>query len=79
MLQPSRPLRVFITSPGLAETELETALRKAGLFPEMWPLFDAYDLRLPFPDGTAWAIDVKDWARPSCSAQHGGPSGRPPA
>ncbi len=65
VLQLSRPLRVFITSPGLAETDLEKTLRKAGLVPEMWPLFDAYDLRVPFPDGTAWAIDVKDWASPS--------------
>jgi hypothetical protein len=65
VLQLSRPLRVFITSPGLAETDLEKTLRKAGLFPEMWPQFDAYDLRVPFPGGTAWAIDVKDWASPS--------------
>ena len=65
VLQLSRPLRVFITSPGLAETDLEKTLRKAGLTPEMWPQFDAYDLRVPFPDGTAWAVDVKDWASPS--------------
>jgi hypothetical protein len=65
VLQLSRPLRVFITSPGLAETDLEKTLRKAGLSPEMWPLFDAYDLRVCFPDGTAWAVDVKDWASPS--------------
>jgi pPIWI_RE three-gene island domain Y/REase associating with pPIWI_RE len=65
VLQLSRPLRVFITSPGLAETDLEKALRKVGLAPEMWPKFDAYDLRVPFPDGTAWAVDVKDWANPS--------------
>lgn len=65
VLQLSRPLRVFITSPGLAETDLEKTLRKAGLAPEMWPQFDAYDLRVPFPDGTAWAVDVKDWASPS--------------
>ena len=65
VLQLSRPLRVFITSPGLAETGLEKKLRKAGLLPEMWPLFDAYDLRVPFPDSTAWAVDVKDWASPS--------------
>ncbi len=31
----------------------------------MWPAFDAYDLRLTFADGTAWAVDVKDWASPS--------------
>ena len=34
----------------------------------MWPQFDSYDLRIPFPDGTAWAIDVKDWANPSLLA-----------
>jgi hypothetical protein len=72
LLQARRPLRVFITSPGLAETELEAALRGNGgkrsapeIGIEMWPAFDAYDLRLTFADGTAWAIDVKDWASPS--------------
>ena len=72
LLQARRPLRVFITSPGLAETELEAALRGKGgkrsvpeIGIEMWPAFDAYDLRLTFADGTAWAIDVKDWASPS--------------
>jgi hypothetical protein len=75
LLQARRPLRVFITSPGLAETELEARLRgtdsKRGrrsapeIGIEMWPAFDAYDLRLAFADGTAWAIDVKDWASPS--------------
>jgi hypothetical protein len=67
-----RPLRVFITGPGLAETELEAALRGKGgkrsapeIGIEMWPEFDAYDLRLTFADGTAWAVDVKDWASPS--------------
>lgn len=72
LLQVRRPLRVFITSPGLAETELEATLRGKGakrpateIRIEMWPAFDAYDLRLTFADGTAWAIDVKDWASPS--------------
>lgn len=67
VLQLSRPLRVFVTSPGLAETELETSLVKPPLRlkPEMWPQFDTYDLRVPFPDGSAWAVDVKDWASPS--------------
>ena len=68
VLQLSRPPRVFITSPGIAEIDLETTLRKGGLHPQMWPQFDAYDLRIPFPDGTAWAIDVKDWANPSLLA-----------
>jgi hypothetical protein len=65
VLQLSRPLRVFITSPGIAEIDLEMTLREAKLKPEMWPQFDAYDLRIPLPDGTTWAIDVKDWANPS--------------
>lgn len=63
--QLSRPLRTFITGPGLAETELETELRALGLTPEMWPNFDAYDLGLRFPDGRVWAIDVKDRANPA--------------
>jgi hypothetical protein len=65
ILQLRRPLRVFITSPGIAETELETVLQSFGLAPEMWPQFDSYDLRVPLPDGTVWAVDVKDWANPS--------------
>lgn len=69
VLQLRRPLRVFITSPGIAETELETALRKLGLESEMWPQFDAYDLRVSFPGGTVWAVDVKDWANPALLAR----------
>ena len=70
VLQLSRPLRVFITSPGLAETELEATLSgpPIRLQSEIWPQFDAYDLRIPFPDGSAWAVDVKDWASPSLLA-----------
>jgi hypothetical protein len=59
-----RPLRQFVTGPGHAEVELEGKLRRLGLAVEMWPGFDAYDLRVAFPDGHIWAIDVKDWAHP---------------
>lgn len=61
----SRPLRMFITGPGLAETDLEEALVRLRLTPEMWPNFDAYDLRITLPDGRVWAIDVKDRANPA--------------
>jgi hypothetical protein len=64
VLQLTRPLRMFITSPGLAEVELERELGALGLSVEMWPNFDAYDLRVLFPDGDTWAIDVKDRASP---------------
>jgi hypothetical protein len=60
-----RPLRMFITGPGIAEIDLETELVRLGLTPEMWPEFDAYDLRVPLPDGRVWAIDVKDRANPA--------------
>ncbi|MER7207472.1 hypothetical protein [Streptosporangium sp. NPDC000239] len=59
-----RPLREFVTGPGRAEVDLERELRALRLPVEMWPGFDAYDLRITFPDGWVWAVDVKDWAHP---------------
>lgn len=59
-----RPLRQFVTGPGRAEVALERELRKLGTTVEMWPGYDAYDLRVTFPDGHVWAVDVKDWAHP---------------
>ena len=32
---------------------------------ELWPGFDAYDLRVTFPNGHIWALDVKDWRHPA--------------
>lgn len=64
--QLTRPLRMFITGPGLAEVDLEAELAKKplSLVAEMWPNFDAYDLRISFPDNQVWAIDVKDRVDP---------------
>ena len=59
-----RGLRRFVTLPGLTEVRLEQKLRKLKLQVDLWPDFDSYDLRVEFPDGKAWAIDVKDWANP---------------
>jgi hypothetical protein len=65
VFQLSRPLRMFITSPGLAETDLQTALEeKFGITAEMWPNYDAYDLRVPLPGRRHWAVDVKDRVNP---------------
>ncbi|MFI6803933.1 hypothetical protein ACIBO6_02785 [Streptomyces luteogriseus] len=65
IFQLSRPLRMFITSPGLAETDLQAALRKKfGITAEMWPNYDAYDLRVPLPGRRHWAVDVKDRVNP---------------
>lgn len=63
--QLNRPLRMFITGPGLAETDLEAELIKLRMEPEMWPNFDAYDLRITLPHRQVWAIDVKDRASPA--------------
>lgn len=65
-----RGLRRFIAAPGRAELSLVDKLEKLGLKQvELWPNFDSYDLRIVFPDGEAWAIDVKDWANPFLLAQ----------
>lgn len=64
VLQLRRPLRQFVTGPGRAETDLAQALTGLGLSVRMWPGFDSYDLRVTFPSGLVWAIDVKDWASP---------------
>lgn len=69
VLQLKRPLRVFVTSPGIAETDLDATLRSVGLDPQLWPEFDAYDLCVPFPSGIVWAVDVKDWANPALLAR----------
>jgi hypothetical protein len=69
VLQLKRPLRVFVTSPGIAETDLDATLRSLGLDPQLWPEFDAYDLYVPFLSGIVWAVDVKDWANPALLAR----------
>ncbi len=59
-----RALRRFVGAPGLAEVSLAQQLAALGLTVELWPDYDAYDLRVTFPAGKVWAIDVKDWADP---------------
>lgn len=59
-----RGLRRFVTLPGLTEVRLERRLLGLKLRVDLWPDFDSYDLRVEFPDGKAWAVDVKDWANP---------------
>jgi hypothetical protein len=65
-----RPLRTFVAAPGRAEIRLADRLTRQGLRVELWPSFDAYDIRVVFPSGRAWAVDVKDWANPFLLARH---------
>lgn len=74
----TRPLRLFVTSPGVAELRLERALLRLRLTPELWPNYDAYDLRIPLPDGRVWAVDVKDWANPALLGRNAGPLPKDP-
>jgi hypothetical protein len=61
----TRGLRRFVAGPGRAEVRLAAELRALGLEVELWPGFDAYDLRVVFPQsGQVWALDVKDWVNP---------------
>lgn len=61
-------LRRYVARPGLAEIELRDKLEDLGLSVDMWPNYDAYDLRVRVGD-EFWAIDVKDWSNPFKLAQ----------
>jgi len=60
----ARPLRTFVAAPGRTEIRLSRRVARMGIAVDLWPSFDAYDLRVVFPSGRAWAVDVKDWANP---------------
>ncbi len=59
-----RDLRRYIAAPGRTELRLAANLEALGLQVELWPAFDRYDIRVTFPHGTVWAVDVKDWSNP---------------
>lgn len=68
-----RGLRRFVAAPGRAELRLAERFQGLGLDVELWPQFDRYDLRVTFPTGEVWAIDVKDWANPFLLARQVAP------
>jgi restriction endonuclease in pPIWI_RE module len=57
-------LRRFVAGPGRTEVRLAERLAQCGAMVSLWPSFDQYDLRIVFPDGDAWAVDVKDYGDP---------------
>ena len=67
-----RGIMRFVAWPGQWELKLEQDLHdlQAGLKVELWPGFDSYDLRIVFPDGEVWAVDVKDWRNPYLLAKN---------
>jgi hypothetical protein len=72
-----RGLRRFVAAPGRAELRLAHRLERLGLDVDLWPSFDRYDLRIVFPDGEVWAVDVKDWADPILLARRLNEKGSP--
>ena len=64
-------LRRYVCAPGKAELELAHRLKGLRVEAELWPDFDAYDLRLTFSgQSEAWAVDVKDWTNPTALGLH---------
>jgi REase associating with pPIWI_RE len=69
-----RAIRRYIVAPGRYEVDTAARLRKlksraGALAVDLWPSFDAYDLRITFPDLHVWAVDIKDWAFPTLLAR----------
>lgn len=69
-LELKRGLWRYVQVPGRAEIWLDAKLRRLGVGVDLWPCYDAYDLRLTFANKTTWAVDVKDWHSPYFLARH---------
>ena len=67
LLRLKRGLQMYVGVPGLSELQLTKELAKMkGVETELWPEFDAYDLKITFKGtGEVWAIDVKDYRNPT--------------
>ncbi|GHB01513.1 hypothetical protein GCM10010305_50940 [Streptomyces termitum] len=68
-----RPLRQWVSAPGLMEKRLADQLAKVGAEVELWPGFGAYGMRVRFPDGTTLAVDCKDWTSPALLGRRAAP------
>ncbi|WP_328959316.1 hypothetical protein [Kitasatospora purpeofusca] len=69
-----RPLRQWVSEPGVLEQQLAERLRKYGAAVQLWPSYGSYGLHVRSPQGKSWAVEVKDWS----SAALLGASTRPP-
>jgi hypothetical protein len=58
-----RAIRRYIVAPGKYELRAAERIWELGVECALWPAYDAYDLRVVFADGTAWAVDIKDWGQ----------------
>ena len=58
-----RAIRRYIVAPGKYELRAAQQIWEVGVECALWPAYDTYDLRVAFADGTAWAVDIKDWGK----------------
>lgn len=63
-LKLKRGIERFWFYPGRSEIRLYEKLTELGLQVELYPERDRYDLRVTFPDGKVWALDLKDYSKP---------------
>jgi hypothetical protein len=63
-LKLKRGIERFWFYPGRSEIRLYEKLTELGLQVELYPERDRYDLRVRFPDGKVWALDLKDYSKP---------------
>lgn len=63
-LKLKRGIERFWFYPGRSEIRLYEKLTELGLQVELYPDRDRYDLRVTFPDGKVWALDLKDYSKP---------------
>lgn len=64
-----RAIRRYVVAAGVYELAAVNNLRATGLAVELWPYYDRYDLRIAFPSGEIWAVDIKDWRFPHLLAR----------
>jgi hypothetical protein len=57
----NRAIRRYVVAAGKYELASYNTMRQLGVKVELWPGYDSYDLRIEFPNGECWAVDVKDW------------------
>lgn len=60
-----RPLRQWVSAPGLLEMRLGRRLSRMGAHVEMWPGFGAYGMSVSLPNGATLAVEYKDWTNPA--------------
>jgi hypothetical protein len=60
-----REIRVWVCAPGRPELRMWRRLEDKGLNVDLWPGFDAADLRIRFSPTDVWYADVKTWSSPA--------------